>query len=148
MIEYHKLIESLNKYSSQEDRRSKCGDTPCIEGFRCPASRHRCKYCHKFGHFSNLYFKKKQEYGYKRSLRHPKAHQLMVGKCSAESPIDDQADSSSTSSEDSFCLQMKVKHKQGEDNYYDVQHLVTHLEYKLKPHRRRTKFLRSRIDIF
>ena len=41
---------------------------------------------------------------------------------------------------------MKVKHKQAEDNCSDVQHLVTNLEYKLKPHRMRTKFLRARID--
>ena len=41
---------------------------------------------------------------------------------------------------------MKVNHKQAEDNCSDVQHLVTNLEYKLKPHRRRTKFLRARID--
>ena len=70
----------------------------------------------------------------------------MLGTYSAEGPIDDQADTSFTSSEDSFCLQMKVKHKQAEDNCSDVQHLVTHLEYKLKPHKRRTKFLRARID--
>ena len=133
-------------HTSQENRCNKCGDTPHIEGFRCPASRHQCKYCHKFGHFSHLCFKKKQESGYKRSSRKPKAHQLMVGTYSTEGPIDDQADTSFTSSEDSFCLQMKVKHKQAEDNCSDVQHLVTHLEYKLKPHRRRTKFLRARID--
>ena len=41
---------------------------------------------------------------------------------------------------------MKVQNKQAKDNCSDVQQLVTNLEYKLKPHRRRTKFLRSRID--
>ena len=70
----------------------------------------------------------------------------MVGKYSAEGPIADQTDTSFTSSEDSFCLQMKVKHRQAEDNCSDVQHLVTNLEYKLKPHRRRIKFPRARID--
>ena len=67
-------------------------------------------------------------------------------KYSTEGPIDDQADTSFTSSEDSFYLQMKVKHKQAEDNCSGVQHLVTNLDYKMKPHRRRTKFLRARID--
>ena len=132
-------------HASQEDRCNKCGDTPHMEGFRCPASRHQCKYCHKFGHFSHLCFKKKQESGYKTGSRNPKAHQLMVGKYSIEGPLDDQADTSFTSSEDSFCLQMKVKHMQAENKCSDVQHLVTNLEYKLKPHRRRTKFLRAKI---
>ena len=131
---------------NQEDKCSKCGDTPHLEGFRCPASRHQCQYCYKFGHFSHLCFKKKQEAGHKRSSRQPKAHQLRVGKYSAESPIDNQTDTSFTSSEDSFYLQMKVKNKQAEDNHSEVQHLVTNLEYKLKPHRRRFKFLRARID--
>ena len=66
-------------YTSQEDRCNRCGDTPHIEGFRFPASRYQCKYCHKFGHFSHLCFKKKQESEYKRASRKPKAHQLKVG---------------------------------------------------------------------
>ena len=144
MPQAHRKFKQV--HTSHEDRYSKCDDTPHIEGFRCPASRHQCKYCHKFGHFSHLCFKKKQESGYKRISGNPKAHQLMVGTYSAEGPIDDQADTSFTSSANSFCLQMKVKHKQAEDNCFDVQHLVTHLEYKLKPHARRTKFLRARID--
>ena len=69
----------------------------------------------------------------------------MVGKYSTEGPIDDQADTSVTSSEDSFCLQMKVKHKQAENNCFDVQCLVTNLQFKLKSHRRRTKFPKARI---
>ena len=86
---------------NQEERCSKCGDTPHIEGFRCPVSRHQCKYCHKFGHFSHLCFKRKPESGYKRSSRNSKAHQLMVGTYSAEGPIGDQTNTSFTSSEDS-----------------------------------------------
>ena len=70
----------------------------------------------------------------------------MVGKYSAEGPLYDQADTSLTSSEDSFCLQMQLKPMQVEKQCSDVQHLVTNLEYKLKPHRRRTKFLRARLD--
>ena len=140
----HRKLKQV--HASQDDSCNKCRDTPHIEGFRCPGSRHQCKYCHTFGHFIHLSFKKKQESGYKGNSRKPKAHQLMVRKCSTEGPIDDQADTSFTSREDSFCLQMKVKHKQAEDNCSDVQHLVTNLEYKLKPHIRRTKFLRARID--
>ena len=96
-------------HTSWEDRHNKCGDIQHTEGFRCPASRHQCK-CHKFRHFSHLCFKKKQEAAYKKGSRNPKAHQLMVGKYSTEHPIDDQEHTSVTSSEDSFCLQMKVRH--------------------------------------
>ena len=97
-------------HTSQEDRYNRCGDTPHIEGFRCPASRHQCKYCHKFGHFSHLCFKKKQESEYKRASRKPKAHQLKVGTYSTQSLLCEQTDTSmSTSEEDSFCLQMKSK---------------------------------------
>ena len=78
--------------TSQEDRCTRHGDPPHIEGFRCPASRHQCKYCHKFGHFSHLCFKKKQESEYQRSLRKPKAHQLMVGRYSTESSLSEQTD--------------------------------------------------------
>ena len=70
----------------------------------------------------------------------------MIGKYSTEGPLYDQADTSLTSSEDSFSLQIQLKSMQAEKQYSDVQHLVTGLEYKLKPHRRRTKFLRARID--
>ena len=70
------------------------------------------------------------------------------GKYSAEGPLYDQADTSLTSSEDSFCLQMQLKSMQDEKQCFDVQHLVSNIEYKLKPHRRRTKFLRVRIDSF
>ena len=59
-------------HTSQEDRCNKCGDTPHIEGFRCPASRHQCKYCHKFEHFSHLCFKKKQESWIQKKFRKPK----------------------------------------------------------------------------
>ena len=48
--------------------------------------------------------------------------------------------------EDSFCLQLQVPSTQAETNYIAPQHLVTNLEYKLKPHKKRTKFMRARID--
>ena len=54
------------EHTSPEDRCTKCGDTPHIEGFRCPASRFQCKHCHKFGHFCKLCYKN-QESGYKKT---------------------------------------------------------------------------------
>ena len=61
-------------HTNEEERCNKCVDTPHIEGFRCPASRHHCTYCNKTGHFSHLCFKKKQESTYKKGSRNPKAH--------------------------------------------------------------------------
>ena len=48
--------------------------------------------------------------------------------------------------EDSFCLQLQMQFTQAETSFIAPQHLVTSLEYKLKPHKKRTKFLRARID--
>ena len=64
-------------HTSQEDRCNKCGDTLHIEGIKCLASRHQCKYCHIFGHFSHLCFTRKES-GYQKGSRKPKAHQLML----------------------------------------------------------------------
>ena len=131
---------------NQEERCNKCGDTPHIEGFRCPSSRYQCKYHHKIRHFSHLCFKKKQESTYKKGSRNPQEHQLMVGRYSTEGPLYDQEEMSASASHDSFCLQMQIKSIQAEKQCYEPQHLVTNLQYKLKCHRRRTKFLRARID--
>ena len=62
------------EHNNQEERCQKCGDTPLIEGFRCPVSRHQCKHCSKIGHFSHLCFKKKQANTYKKGPRNPKAY--------------------------------------------------------------------------
>ena len=129
------------EHTSPEDKCSKCGDTPHIEGIRCPASWFQCKHCHKFGHFSKLCYKKKKSE--KKNTRIPKAHQLMVGRASA---VCGQSDASYSSSEDSICLQLQVKSAQAKTNMKKIQHLVTNIEYKLKPNRRRTNFLRAKID--
>ena len=67
----------------------------------------------------------------------------MVGRASA---VCGQSDASYSSSEDSFCLPMQVNSTQTKTKMNKPQHLVTNIEYKLKPHRRRTKFLRAMID--
>ena len=67
----------------------------------------------------------------------------MIGTASA---IGDQSDASYSSSDDSFCLQMQAKYTKENTKMNKPQHLVTNIEYKLKPHRRRTKFLRTKID--
>ena len=135
---------SQEKYAS-EDRCHKCGDSRHVEGLRCPASRYQCKNCHKFGHFSNLCYKKKES-EYKRESRKSRAHQLMVGRASAQGPLCDQLDGSLHSSEDPFWLQMQIKSTKAATKSKAPQHLVTNLAYKLTPLKKKAKYLRARID--
>ena len=67
----------------------------------------------------------------------------MVGTANT---MDDQSYASYSSSEDSFCLQIQDKSTKEKSKKNKPQHLATNIEYKLKPHRRRTKFLRVKID--
>ena len=133
--------------NKQVERCHKCGDTPHIEGFRCPASRHQCKHCSKTGHFSHLCFRKKQESTYKKSTRNAKAHQLKDGRYSTEDSLYKQEDTDVSESEDSFCLQMKMKKLQADQESCDTQHLATNLQYKVRPHGKKTKLLRVKIDV-
>ena len=49
----------------------------------------------------------------------------------------------SSSEDESFCLQMKV---QANDKCSAPKYLFTNLEFKVKPHKNKTKFLSARID--
>ena len=120
----------------------KCDHSPHIKGFRCPASRFQGKYCHKYGYFSKLCFKKNGSEP-KNNIRKPKTHQLIVGTASVTG---DQSDFSYSSSDDSICLQMQAKYTKENNKKNKPQHLVTNIEYKLKRHRKKTKFLRAKID--
>ena len=91
-----RFYKNSQEHTSSENRCTKCGDSPHIEGFRCPASRFQCKHYHKYGHFSKLCFKKNGSEP-KNYIRKPKAHQLMVGTASI---IGDQSDTSYSSCED------------------------------------------------
>ena len=57
-----------------------------------------------------------------------------------------QDDTDDSRSKDLFCLQMQIKKHQAEKESCETQHLVTNLQYKLKPHGKKTKFLRAKID--
>ena len=70
---------------------------------------------------------------------------MKLGSVYAKDPLSGQ--SCYSSEEDSFCLQLKVQSSnQAETRCVAPQHLVTSQEYVLEPHKKRTKFLRSRID--
>ena len=119
---------------------------PTLKVLDVSASRHWCKHCSKTGHFNHLCFRKKHKSTYKKSPRNPKAYQLKVGRYSTEDSLYKQEDTDVSESEDSFCLQMQIKKPQADQESCDTQHLATNLQYKVKPHAKRTKFLRARID--
>ena len=52
-----------------------------------------------------------------------------------------------TSSNESLCLQVKVQCKQADTMFPTPHHLISNLEYRLKPHHQSNKFLRARLDI-
>ena len=54
--------------------------------------------------------------------------------------------SDNTSRDESLCLQMKLQAEQANTKYPTPQHLFTNLEFKVKPHKNKTKFLWARID--
>ena len=85
----------------RRDRCSKCGDSKHVEGFNCPARKFQYKICNKYGHFTSLCYKKKASF----KSRNSKAYQLQAGSAS----ICGQS-SNLTSSDESFCLQVKIQH--------------------------------------
>ena len=76
--------------------------------------------------------------------RPPKAHQLKIGAVCVQDSICGQSEQSS--SDESFYLQIQVKPNQAEAKFPAPQHLVINLACKLKPHQKRIKYLRTRID--
>ena len=63
-----------------------------------------------------------------------------------ESAICSQSEGDS-SSEDSFCLQVKIKCKQANlQKFPRPIHLITNLTYRLKPHHTKNLYLRARLD--
>ena len=128
--------------SGNHNRCLKCGNTAHWEGFTCPVKKYQCKVCHKFGHFTSQCFQKKQHS--QQKYRQPKAHQIQVDE-SYHYSHDYSSDVSS--SEDSFCLQVKV-HKQNKKTQKlpNTTHLLINIAYRLKPHHTRNKYLRAWID--
>ena len=107
-----------------------------------PSKKYQCKVCHKFGHFTSQCFQKKQ-YN-QQKYRQPKVHQIQIDE--PHSYIhDDSSESSST--EDSFCLQIKVQRPNKKTQQPShITHLITNIAYKLKPHHTRNKYLWAQID--
>ena len=107
-----------------------------------PRKKYQCKECHKFGHFTSQCFQKKQYP--QQKFRQPKEHQIQLDE-SYHYPHDYSSDVSS--SEDSFCLQVKVnKQNKKTEKLPNTTHLLTNIAYRLKLHHTRNQYLRARID--
>ena len=79
--------------------------------------------------------------------RRSKAHQLQAGKVYAKGSAIGGKSEEGTSSEDLFCLQVKIKFIQAEKQSIPRPiHLITNLAYRLKPHHTRNLYLRARLD--
>ena len=124
------------------DRCSKCGDSKHVEGFQCPARKFQCKTCYRYGHFSSLCYKKQSSF----KSRNPKAHQLQAGVVYAQEDSICVQSSDLTSSDESFCLQMKIQCIQANTKFPSPHHLITNLAYLLKPHHKNNQYMRARLD--
>ena len=96
-------------------------------------------------HFTSLCYKKQGSY--KKKTGPPKAYQLTCGRLSTpDSSISSQSSDISFSEDETFCLQMKVQEKKPHTSVPVLKQLVTNLEFKVQLHKRKTKFLRARVD--
>ena len=73
-------------------------------------------------------------------------HQLQVGQVYRQDNSICGQSGDLASSDESFCLQVQVQNIQVDNNFPTPHHLITNLEYGLKPHHK-SQFLRARLDI-
>ena len=113
-------------------------------GIQVSRKKYKCKAFHKFGHFTSMCFQKKQA---KFKPRRPKVHQLQVGAVYVKGSVSYDHSYEDSTSEDSFCLQVKMKCKQDKEQKVPrPTHLITNLAYRLKPDHTRNLYLRARLD--
>ena len=79
-------------------------------------------------------------------LRNPKAHQLQEGVVYVQEDSIHVQSSHLASSNESFCLQVKIQCTQANAKFPTPHHLITNLAYRLKPHYKRNQYLRVRLD--
>ena len=102
---YKKGFDAKNMYNNKE-RCQKCADSNHIEAFQYPTKKFQCKSCHKYGHFTSLCYQKKQA---SFMSRKPKVHVLQVGALNACDKSICSTSEDCSSSDESFCLQVKIK---------------------------------------
>ena len=104
-----------------------------MEGCKCPAKKFQCKSCHKYGHVT---FKP----------RTPKAHLLQAEEVYAQENSICGQSKDLTSSNESFCLQVRIQCAQANSKILTTSHLITNLAFKLTPHHKRNQYLRAGLD--
>ena len=73
-------------------------------------------------------------------------HQLQAGVVYTQEDSICSQSSDLTSSDESFCLQVKIQCTQANTKIPTPHHLITNLAYRLKPHHKRNQYLRARLD--
>ena len=138
---YKKKFDPKQAHTSR-DRWSKGGDSKHVEGFRCPAKKFQCKTCNKYGHFTSLSYKKQVSF----KSRTPKAQQLQAEAVYMQEDSICSQSEDLTSSDESFCLEVRLQCVQASSKIPTTSYLITNLAYKLKPHHKRNQYLRARLD--
>ena len=99
----------------------------------------QCKTCHKF---TRLCYKKKVSF----MSRTPKAHQLQAAQVYMQEDSICSQSGDLTSSNGSFCLQVRIHCALAISKIPITYHHITKLAYKLKTHHKRNHYLRARLD--
>ena len=80
--------------------------------------------------------------------KEPKAHQLQTEEVYMQDYSICGQSEEFTSTDDSFCLQVKIQCAQAKSKFPTTSHLITNLAYMLKPHHKRNQYLRGRLDTY
>ena len=95
-----------------------------------------------FAHYTSLCFQKTQQKQVNYKNRKPTVHQLKAGAIHAH-----ESNEEVDSSDNSFCLQLKIQHAQAHNKMTQKPAcLITNLAYRLKQHGNRNLYLRARLD--
>ena len=78
--------------------------------------------------------------------RAPKAHQLQAKEAYMQEDFRCSQSEELTTSDELFCLQVRIQCVQAKAKIPTTSHLITNLAYKLKPHHKRNQYLRARLD--
>ena len=76
------------------------------------------------------------------------AHQLQAGVVYVQEDSICGQSCDLTSSDESFCLQMKIQYTQADSKISIPHDLITNLAYRLKQHNKRNQYMRARLDTY